>query len=82
MKFTHPVEIPMSKDLAFEWLGERIVPVDENMKGDTHPLTWANDDNIYTGTGDPCWMMRDGKTNGKTKDIIAKELKMKKIDTN
>ena len=61
MKFNHPVEIPMSKDLAFDWIGERIVPIDENMKGDTHPLTWADDDNIYAGTGDPCWMMKDGK---------------------
>jgi len=62
MKFTHPVEIPMSKNLAFDWISERIVPIDENMKGDTHPLTWADDDNIYAGTGDPCWMMKDGRT--------------------
>jgi len=61
MQYNHPVKIPMSKDLAFEWIGERIVPVDENMKGDTYPLTWADDDNIYVGTGDPCWMMRGGK---------------------
>lgn len=61
MKYNHPAEIPMSKDLAFEWIGERIVPIDENMKGDTHPLTWADDDNIYAGTGDPCWMMKDGR---------------------
>jgi len=61
MKFNHPVEIPMSKDLFFDWLGERIVPIDKNMKGDTHPMSWADDDNIYAGTGDPCWMMKDGK---------------------
>jgi len=61
MKFNHPVEIPMSKDLTFEWIGERLLPFDYNMKGDTHPMTWADDDNIYMGTGDPCWMMRDGK---------------------
>jgi len=61
MKYNHPVEIPMSKNLAFEWLGERIVPYDINIKGDTYPQTWADDDNIYAGTGDPNWMMKDGK---------------------
>ena len=61
MKYNHPVEIPMSKNLAFEWIGKRLIPFNDIMRGDTHPMTWADDDDIYVGTGDPMWMMHDGK---------------------
>ena len=59
-KYTHPGEIPMSKTLFFEWAGEGMI-TDIRDGGDTHPQTWADDDDIYIGTGDPHWFMKDGK---------------------
>lgn len=60
MKYSHPAQIPMSKTLFFDWNGERII-TDPRDAGDTHPQTWADDDEIYVGTGDPNWFERDGK---------------------
>lgn len=60
MKYNHPTEIPMSKKLFFDWIGERIPCSSVNVRGDTHPMTWAADDEIYVGTGDPNWMVKDG----------------------
>ena len=60
MKYNHPTEIPMSKILFFDWIGHRIPVSSANVKGDTHPMAWADDDCIYMGTGDPCWMVKDG----------------------
>jgi hypothetical protein len=40
---------------GFEWLGERISYPEKEIKGDTYPLTWADDDEIYTSAGDPNW---------------------------
>ena len=60
MKYSHPTNIPPSKNLFFEWLGERII-TDPRDAGDTHPQTWADDDDIYVGTGDPNWFMKDGE---------------------
>ncbi|MDR2607887.1 MAG: hypothetical protein LBC57_05790 [Treponema sp.] len=39
----------------FEWLGPRIPYGEKDIKGDTFPLTWADDDEIYTSSGDPNW---------------------------
>ena len=61
MKFNHPAEIPLSKLLVFDWIGPRIPVKSVAVKGDTHPCTWADDDVIYCGTGDPMWMVRDGE---------------------
>ena len=60
VRYAHPAEIPMSKTLCFEWTGERMItdPLDG---GDTHPQTWADDDDIYIGTGDPLWFEKEGK---------------------
>ena len=41
--------------LGLEWLGDRISYPVEEIKGDTYPMTWADDDMIYTSSGDPCW---------------------------
>ena len=62
MRYKHPTEIPRSKVFAsLEWLGDRI-PVSVNgIRGDTHPMTWAADDQVYIGTGDPNWTVIDGK---------------------
>jgi hypothetical protein len=40
---------------AFEWQGERIPYPEADIKGDTYPLTWADDDEIYASAGDPHW---------------------------
>ena len=46
--------IPKSKVIkGFQWLGERIPYGEKDVKGDTYPMTWAEDDEIYTSCGDP-----------------------------
>jgi hypothetical protein len=41
--------------LSMQWLSERIPYPDPQIKGDTFPMTWADDDEIYTSAGDPLW---------------------------
>lgn len=44
--------IPQSTYIkGFEWIGKRQDPPNPN--GDTYPLTWADDGDIYTSAGDP-----------------------------
>lgn len=45
--------------LGLDWVGERISYPDAAVKGDSFPMTWAGDDEIYTSAGDPLW----GETN-------------------
>jgi len=54
--------MPKSSLIAgLEWLGERIPYPETEIKGDTYPMTWADDDQIYTSAGDPLWgESRDG----------------------
>ena len=53
MNLTH---LPRSSHIAgIEWLGERVSYPDLAVKGDTFPMTWAEDDEIYTAAGDPLW---------------------------
>jgi hypothetical protein len=40
---------------GFEWTGERISYADPAVQGDTFPMTWADDGEIYTSAGDPMW---------------------------
>lgn len=40
---------------GIEWLSERIPYPEADIKGDTFPMTWADDDEIYTSAGDPLW---------------------------
>ena len=40
---------------GFEWRSERIPYPDSEVKGDTYPFTWAEDDELYTSAGDPNW---------------------------
>jgi len=61
MKYNHPTEIPRSKAMFFNWTGDRVLPVTKNIRGDTYPMTWADDDALYMGTGDPNWMVKDGE---------------------
>jgi hypothetical protein len=47
---------PRSTVIAgLEWLGERIPYPEPDIKGDTFPMTWADDDEIYASAGDPLW---------------------------
>jgi len=57
--FSH---IPKSTYIkGIEWLSDRIPYPDHSVKGDTYPVTWADDDAIYTSSGDPLW---GGKEHG------------------
>lgn len=61
MRYKHPTEIQRSKTIAsLEWTGDRIPVASPKRKGDTHPMTWAADGEIYVGTGDPCWYELNG----------------------
>ena len=44
-----------TKIKGIQWVGERIGYAEESVKGDTYPMTWGADDNIYTSSGDPLW---------------------------
>ena len=46
---------------GIEWCSERIPYPEADIKGDTYPMTWADDGAIYTAVGDPFWgEKRDG----------------------
>ena len=46
---------------GLEWCGERISYGVPDVTGDTYPMTWGDDDEIYTSAGDPLWgETRDG----------------------
>ncbi len=50
------LSIPKSNYIrGIEWLGERIPYPIREIQGDTFPMTWAHDDEIYTSAGDPLW---------------------------
>ena len=40
---------------GIEWLSERVPYPEQDIKGDTFPMTWADDDEIYAAAGDPLW---------------------------
>jgi hypothetical protein len=40
---------------GLEWLSERIPYPEPSVTGDTFPMTWADDGEIYTSSGDPMW---------------------------
>ena len=48
--------LPKSEIFAgFEWTGPRIPYRETDIKGDTYPVTWADNDELYTSSGDPLW---------------------------
>lgn len=50
------LKIPTSTVIkGLEWRGERIPYPEPDIKGDTFPMTWADDGEIYTSAGDPLW---------------------------
>lgn len=40
---------------GLEWCSERMPYPEQDIKGDTFPMTWAEDGEIYTSAGDPLW---------------------------
>jgi len=40
---------------GFKWVGDRIPYGEKDIKGDTYPMTWADDGEIYASSGDPLW---------------------------
>ena len=40
---------------GLEWTGDRIGYPEAVVRGDTYPMTWAHDGDIYTSSGDPGW---------------------------
>lgn len=40
---------------GIRWESERLGYPDTQVKGDTFPMTWADDDEIYAAAGDPLW---------------------------
>lgn len=50
------INIPRSPVIAaWEWTGDRLSYADPAVKGDTYPMTWADDDALYASAGDPLW---------------------------
>ncbi len=50
------LDIPRSRAFrGIEWLSEQVPYPEPEKRGDTFPVTWAGDDNIYTSAGDPVW---------------------------
>lgn len=62
MRYMHPTQIPRSKTIrSVDWLSDLIRIKDPKALGDTHPMTWAADDEIYIGTGDPQYFEENGQ---------------------
>lgn len=52
----NPLNIPQSAVIqGLEWIGDRVSHPAEEIKGDSFPITWAEDDEMYTSAGDPLW---------------------------
>jgi hypothetical protein len=61
MKYQHPLEIPRSKIFTgLLWTGKRSAIRQVGIHNDTHPMTWAADDEMYMATGDPNYAFFDG----------------------
>lgn len=50
------MDLPRSEAIrGFEWLGPTVPYPEMDKRGDTFPVTWAQDDRLYTSAGDPVW---------------------------
>ena len=48
--------LPKSQIFAgLEWTGPRLPYPEPDIKGDTYPITWADDNELHTSSGDPLW---------------------------
>ena len=67
MIYKHPLEIPKSsKIVGLRWTGERTACPIQGIHGDTHPMTWGADGEMYMSAGDPNWAYIDGVPQGVT----------------
>jgi hypothetical protein len=67
MKYKHPLEIPKSTVITgLEWTADRTPCPMQGIHGDTHPMAWSDDGEIYMSAGDPNWVLEDGKPRGMT----------------
>ena len=67
MNYRHPLEIPRSKAVTgLRWTAARTPCPVEGIHGDTYPMTWAADGEMYMSAGDPNWILENGKPRGIT----------------
>lgn len=67
MYYKHPLDIPKSELITgLRWTGERVPCPVAGIHGDTHPMAWGADNEIYMSAGDPNWAIVDGKPTGVT----------------
>ena len=83
MIYKHPVEIPKSYIYNnFEWTGKRVPCATPRIRGDTYPMTWAADGEIYLASGDPNWyyddngevVTSDGYSRGFVEDSVYRRI--------
>lgn len=61
MNYKHPLEIPKSNIITgLRWIGEREEAATKGIYGDTYPMAWAADGEIYMSSGDPNWAYFNG----------------------
>jgi len=48
--------------------------------GDTYPMTWADDDNIYTSSGDPNWGIKEDGLDFERFSGYAPDYKVHKVN--
>jgi hypothetical protein len=53
------------------WLSERRSYPETAVTGDTYPMTWADDNNIYTSSGDPMWGRNAHQDTGMDVEMIT-----------
>ena len=62
MDYKHPLEIPRSTSISgLEWTGDRKACPMPGIHNDTHPMTWAADDELYLSAGDPNFIFENGR---------------------
>jgi hypothetical protein len=67
MNYKHPHEIPKSTEITgLEWTADRTPCPVQGIHGDTHPMAWSDDGEIYMSAGDPNWVLDDGRPRGMT----------------
>ena len=62
---------PQTVIQGLTWISERSPYPEASVTGDTYPMTWADDDNIYTSCGDPMWGGCDQDTGMDVEKLIG-----------
>ena len=62
MDYKHPLEIARSTSISgLAWTGDRQACPMPGIHNDTHPMTWAADDETYLSAGDPNYIYENGR---------------------